>query len=162
MLCKFNPRSLMVSAVLLIVMLTIPAETTTEEKVRNKKTKMGHPRLRRATKYMLDLNNIKMLIHPPSHTLKGGINNRSISPWIYKEDIDANRYPSTIFKAECESSHCKNSRGNENQSLNTHLVRQEIIVLKRKKDSDDKIIYRAEKMLVPVACVCVLPNSVTV
>ncbi|XP_041063816.1 interleukin-17F-like [Carcharodon carcharias] len=145
-------------------MLTILMEVTSAAKGRNRKLNTGHPRLRRATKYMLDLENIKHVFHPPLYnwgSSSASFRNRSLSPWNYKEDVDSDRCPSTIFKAECVSTHCLNSRGFEDPGLNTHLVHQEMIVLKRKKGPDHKIIYRAEKMMVPVACVCVRPEVIT-
>ncbi|XP_038652385.1 interleukin-17F-like, partial [Scyliorhinus canicula] len=154
-----------VSAVLFIVLLAALAETISAAKGRYSKSKTGHPRLRRTTKYVLEPENIKLLFPPVPHhwrTLNGAFNNRSLSPWIYKVDFDSNRYPETILKAECVSSHCPTCKGLQNANLNTRLVRQEMIVLKRIKETDRKVTFQAEKMMVPVACVCVHPNYVSV
>ncbi|GCB81779.1 hypothetical protein scyTo_0022831, partial [Scyliorhinus torazame] len=154
-----------VSAVVCIVVLTILAATTSAAKGRYRESKTERPCLKRATRYVLDSENIKLLFPPVPHhwkTYNGGFNNRSLSPWIYKEDYDDNRYPRSIFKAECVSQHCLNSRGLQDLSLNTHLVRQDMIILKRKHEPDCKVTFHAEKMMVPVACVCVRPDVVTV
>uniref|UniRef100_UPI00398EA9D1 interleukin-17A-like n=1 Tax=Pristiophorus japonicus TaxID=55135 RepID=UPI00398EA9D1 len=157
MLCKVRPRSRMASAALVIVLLAILAEVAPAAKVRDTKRKREHPRLRRTTKCPLHLTISKLPAHSPSHhwgSLDAGFRNRSLSPWIYKEDFDANRYPSSIFKAECVSMYCK-IRNKENLSFNTRLVNQEMIVLRREKASGPNITYHVTKMMVPVACVCV-------
>ncbi|XP_048457357.1 interleukin-17A-like [Rhincodon typus] len=164
MLCKFRLRSLMASMVLLLVVLTTLTEAASTEKGSNNKRKEKYSRTRRNTKYMLELENLTWSSHNPRHNwefINASFNNRSLSPWIYKEDTDANRYPSTIFKAECVYSQCLSSRGVQDPSLNTHLVHQEMIVLKKSKGPEHRIIYHAEKMMVPVACVCVRPVVTT-
>ncbi|XP_060686731.1 interleukin-17A-like [Hemiscyllium ocellatum] len=159
MLCKFKLRSLMTSVVLLLVVLTILTEAASTGKRKDNKRKEVRSRTRRNTSYMLELENIKWSSHAPPrswHIIHGSFMNRSVSPWIYRLDHDPNRYPVIIRRAECVSSHCLNSEGKEDLNLNTRLVKQEMIVLK-KEGHENRITYRAELVMVPVACICVLP-----
>ncbi|XP_069786743.1 interleukin-17A-like [Narcine bancroftii] len=142
---------------LLVAALTDAAVAATGRSGR----KVGQPRLRRTPKYMLELGDLQLLadFHMHSrHVHDASFRNRSLSPWTYKEDKDANRYPSSIFKAQCVSTHCFNSRGFKDPGLNTRLVKQEMLVLKKKSSPGNKITFHVEKLLVPVACVCVRPE----
>ncbi|XP_072906193.1 interleukin-17A-like [Hemitrygon akajei] len=161
MLCKDR---LMVTAVLVTLLLAAMTDPSAAAKGKKNGRKGGHPRLRRTTKYMLELGNLKLLADLPKysqHFYDASFRNRSLSPWTYKVDSDANRYPSTIFRAECISRHCLNSRGIHDSNLNTRLVKQEMLVLKKKKTSGDSITFHVEKILVPVACICVRPDVQT-
>ncbi|XP_051868724.1 interleukin-17A-like [Pristis pectinata] len=158
MFCKDR---LVASAVLVILLFATMTEPATAAKGKNNRRKGEHMRLRRTTKYTLELGSLKLLADFPTHSRHfhdASFRNRSLSPWIYKEDSDANRYPSSIFKAECVSTHCLNSRGFLDPGLNTRLVKQEMLVLRKKKTPGDKITFHVEKLLVPVACVCVRPD----
>uniref|UniRef100_V9LEY3 Interleukin-17A n=1 Tax=Callorhinchus milii TaxID=7868 RepID=V9LEY3_CALMI len=83
-----------------------------------------------------------------------GIKSRSISPWIYKNNYDPDRYPATIWEAHCVHSHCINARGKLDEDLNTQRVWQRVLVLRR-ESSASKLNFLVEEIPVPVACVCV-------
>ncbi|XP_032882302.1 interleukin-17F-like [Amblyraja radiata] len=151
MFCKVR---LMASTVLVILVLAALTEDASAAKGKNNRRKGDHMRLKRTTK----LENVTLSANFPKyngHIHEASFRNRSLSPWIYKKDFDANRYPSSIDKAECVSKQCF-----KDPDLNTRLVKQEMLVLRKKKSRDDKIIYHVEKLLVPVACVCVRPEVV--
>ncbi|XP_067844529.1 interleukin-17F-like [Heptranchias perlo] len=146
-----------VTAVLVIILSAILAEPASGAKVRNTR-KADHQRLKRKTqKYILEFEGIKPQRKWNSMDSMASFRNRSLSPWIYKEDSDPNRYPSSIFKAECVSTQCLNSRGIEDPGLNSRPIQQEMIVLRRNQ-VNQKITYRVEKLMIPVACVCVRPE----
>ncbi|XP_078262111.1 interleukin-17A-like [Rhinoraja longicauda] len=158
MFCK---ERLMASTVLVVLLLAVLTGTASAAKGKNNRKKRDHLRLKRTPEYMLVLGNIKLsdkFSKYDGHIHESSFRNRSLSPWFYKEDIDANRYPSSIYKAECVSTQCFNSRGIKDPDLNTRLVKHEMLVLRKKKSAGDTITFHMEKLLVPVACVCVRPN----
>ncbi|KAG5269982.1 hypothetical protein AALO_G00187320 [Alosa alosa] len=58
--------------------------------------------------------------------------NRSISPWLYREDKDQDRFPSIIYFAKCKYKGCIID-GVEDKSLNSVAVYRFQMVLKRKR-----------------------------
>ncbi|XP_072123073.1 interleukin-17F-like [Mobula birostris] len=157
----FYKGRLMVTAVLVTLLLAAMTDPAAAAKGKKNGRKGSHLRLRRTTKYTLELGNLKLHADFPKHSQHfhdASFRNRSLSPWHYKKDSDDNRYPSIIFRAECRNSYCLNSRGLPDQSLNTRLVKQEMLVLRKKSSPGNKITFHVEKILVPVACVCVRPD----
>ncbi|MEE6500461.1 hypothetical protein FKM82_003790 [Ascaphus truei] len=89
------------------------------------------------------------------------LNERSISPWSYRIDIDENRYPQKLAFAECLCSGCiKGISGKENLSLNSVQIYQTMLVLRRKPCPHKASAYtfELEYLKVPVGCTCALPK----
>ncbi|KFQ15538.1 Interleukin-17F, partial [Leptosomus discolor] len=84
------------------------------------------------------------------------VRNRSLAPWDYRLDEDPNRFPQVIADAECRLSGCVNSLGQEDHSLNSVPIRQEILVLRREQRGCLPT-YRLEKKVITVGCTCVVP-----
>ncbi|NXS95036.1 IL17F protein, partial [Jacana jacana] len=84
------------------------------------------------------------------------IRNRSLAPWDYRLDEDPNRFPRVITDTKCRLSGCMNPLGQEDYSLNSVPIRQEILVLRREQQGCPPI-YRLEKKVITVGCTCVAP-----
>ncbi|NXE99227.1 IL17F protein, partial [Menura novaehollandiae] len=84
------------------------------------------------------------------------VRNRSLAPWDYRLDEDPNRFPQVIANAQCRLSGCVNALGQEDHSLNSVPIRQEILVLRREQRGCLPS-YRLEKRVVTVGCTCVTP-----
>ncbi|NXL64308.1 IL17F protein, partial [Chordeiles acutipennis] len=84
------------------------------------------------------------------------VRNRSLAPWDYRLDEDPNRFPQVIADAECRLSGCVNPLGQEDHSLNSVPIRQEILVLRRQQKGCLPT-YRLEKKVITVGCTCVAP-----
>ncbi|XP_010171754.1 interleukin-17F [Antrostomus carolinensis] len=84
------------------------------------------------------------------------VRNRSLAPWDYRLDEDPNRFPQVIANAECRLSGCVNPLGQEDHSLNSVPIRQEILVLRRQQKGCLPT-YRLEKKVITVGCTCVTP-----
>uniref|UniRef100_U3JH94 Interleukin 17F n=1 Tax=Ficedula albicollis TaxID=59894 RepID=U3JH94_FICAL len=84
------------------------------------------------------------------------IRNRSLAPWDYRLDEDAARFPRVIADAQCRLSGCASPQGQEDRSLNSVPIRQQILVLRREQRGCVPS-YRLEKRLVTVGCTCVTP-----
>ncbi|XP_051008541.1 interleukin-17F [Acomys russatus] len=82
--------------------------------------------------------------------------NRSSSPWDYNITRDPHRFPSEIAEAQCRYSGCINAQGQEDSSMNSVAIQQEILVLRREPQGCSNS-FRLEKMLVKVGCTCVTP-----
>ncbi|XP_021032148.1 interleukin-17A [Mus caroli] len=80
--------------------------------------------------------------------------NRSTSPWTLHRNEDPDRYPSVIWEAQCRHQRCVNAEGKLDHHMNSVLIQQEILVLKREPESCP-FTFRVEKMLVGVGCTCV-------
>ncbi|XP_031224667.1 interleukin-17A [Mastomys coucha] len=80
--------------------------------------------------------------------------NRSTSPWTLHRNEDPDRYPSVIWEAQCRHQRCVNAEGKLDHHMNSVLIKQEILVLKREPESCP-FTFRVEKMLVGVGCTCV-------
>ncbi|XP_005369622.1 interleukin-17A [Microtus ochrogaster] len=80
--------------------------------------------------------------------------NRSTSPWTLHRNEDPNRYPSVIWEAQCRHQRCVNAQGKLEHHMNSVLLQQEILVLKREPENCP-FSFRVEKMLVGVGCTCV-------
>ncbi|NXH77292.1 IL17F protein, partial [Hydrobates tethys] len=84
------------------------------------------------------------------------VRNRSLAPWDYRLDEDPNRFPQVIADAECRLSGCVNSLGQEDHSLNSVPIQQEILVLRREQRGCLPT-YRLEKKVITVGCTCAAP-----
>lgn len=85
---------------------------------------------------------------------------RSISPWTYRIDVDENRFPQKLAFAKCLCNHCISTyTGKETSALNSVLITQSMLVLRKETCPEDKSKYtfRIEYLSVPVACTCVVP-----
>lgn len=80
--------------------------------------------------------------------------NRSTSPWTLSRNEDPDRYPSVIWEAQCRHQRCVNAEGKLDHHMNSVLIQQEILVLKREPEKCP-FTFRVEKMLVGVGCTCV-------
>ncbi|KYO43067.1 interleukin-17C [Alligator mississippiensis] len=90
-------------------------------------------------------------------------NERSISPWRYRIDEDENRYPPKLAFAECLCNGCIDTKtGRETTALNSVLIHQTMMVLRRKpcpRDAPATFAFDVDYIRVPVGCTCVLPRS---
>ncbi|XP_062427199.1 interleukin-17F-like [Rhea pennata] len=84
------------------------------------------------------------------------VRNRSLAPWDYRLDEDPNRFPQVIADAKCRLSSCVNPQGQEDHSLNSVPIHQEILVLRREQRGCLPT-YRLEKKVITVGCTCVTP-----
>ncbi|XP_053567060.1 interleukin-17F [Bombina bombina] len=83
----------------------------------------------------------------------GGTERRSLSPWDYSLTVDPDRFPDIIAEANCLSSVCTDSNGEQVPDLISSPIQHEIMVLRREwKDCD--YIYRLKNQLVIVGCTC--------
>ncbi|NXC16185.1 IL17F protein, partial [Corythaeola cristata] len=84
------------------------------------------------------------------------VRNRSLAPWDYRLDKDPNRFPQVIADAKCRLSGCVNPLGQEDHSLNSVPIQQEILVLRREQRGCLPT-YRLEKKVITVGCTCATP-----
>ncbi|NWY49818.1 IL17F protein, partial [Chionis minor] len=84
------------------------------------------------------------------------VRNRSLAPWDYRLDEDPDRFPQVIAHAKCRLSGCVDSLGQEDHSLNSVPIQQEILVLRREQRGCQPT-YRLEKKVITVGCTCVAP-----
>ncbi|NXM40114.1 IL17F protein, partial [Gymnorhina tibicen] len=84
------------------------------------------------------------------------VRNRSLAPWDYSLDDDPNRFPRVIADARCRLSGCVSPLGQEDHSLNSVPIKQEILVLRREQRGCVPS-YRLEKRVITVGCTCVTP-----
>nr|XP_057927598.1 interleukin-25-like isoform X2 [Doryrhamphus excisus] len=90
------------------------------------------------------------MINMPSH-----INERSIAPWSYIENIDLNRVPQVIHEASCHTSH--SCRGLDNAfGLETIPLSLRMPVLKKNPGCFPTASYSMEFELITIACMCVI------
>ncbi|XP_055461742.1 interleukin-17A [Psammomys obesus] len=80
--------------------------------------------------------------------------NRSTSPWTLHRNEDPDRYPSVIWEAQCRHQRCVNAEGKLDHHMNSVLIQQEILVLRREPEKCP-FSFRLDKMLVGVGCTCV-------
>ncbi|XP_052599921.1 interleukin-17A [Peromyscus californicus insignis] len=80
--------------------------------------------------------------------------NRSTSPWTLHRNEDPERYPPVIWEAQCRHQRCVNAEGKLDHHMNSVLIQQEILVLRREPENCP-LTFRVEKMLVGVGCTCV-------
>ncbi|NWH74602.1 IL17F protein, partial [Piaya cayana] len=103
---------------------------------------------------------VKVDVHisSPDHAFRmvHDVRNRSLAPWDYRLDEDPNRFPQLIADAECRLSGCVNPLGQEDRSLNSVPIRQEILVLRREQRGCLPT-FRLEKKLITVGCTCATP-----
>ncbi|NXU08530.1 IL17F protein, partial [Pardalotus punctatus] len=91
-----------------------------------------------------------------SFSMVHDVRNRSLAPWDYRLDEDPNRFPRVIADARCRLSGCVSPLGQEDRSLNSVPIKQEILVLRQERRGCVPS-YRLEKKLITVGCTCVTP-----
>ncbi|KFQ33558.1 Interleukin-17F, partial [Merops nubicus] len=84
------------------------------------------------------------------------VRNRSLAPWDYRFDEDPNRFPQVIAVAQCRLSGCLDPLGQEDHSLNSVPIQQEILVLRRGLGGCLPT-YHLEKKVITVGCTCAAP-----
>ncbi|XP_065691247.2 interleukin-17F-like [Patagioenas fasciata] len=101
---------------------------------------------------------VDVCISNSDHTFRTvhDVRNRSLAPWDYRLDEDPNRFPQVIADAKCRLSGCVNPLGQEDHSLNSVPIQQEILVLRRELQGRLPT-YRLEKKLITVGCTCAAP-----
>ncbi|KAJ7399303.1 Interleukin-17F [Pitangus sulphuratus] len=100
--------------------------------------------------------NIRIIKSHHAFRMVHDIRNRSLAPWDYRLDEDPNRFPQVIAEAQCRLSGCVSPLGQEDHSLNSVPIKQEILVLRREQQGC-RPTYRLEKKLITVGCTCVTP-----
>nr|KAG8542736.1 hypothetical protein GDO81_026182 [Engystomops pustulosus] len=95
--------------------------------------------------------------------LKGrALNERSISPWSYRIDIDEKRFPQKLAFAQCLCNYCISSvSGKQNSALNSVPIYQTMLVLRRRTCPTNSNLwtFTLEYLKVPVACTCSVPRN---
>lgn len=76
--------------------------------------------------------------------------------FLFSITRDPHRFPSEIAEAQCRYSGCINAQGQEDSSMNSVAIHQEILVLRREPQGCSNS-FRLEKMRVKVGCTCVTP-----
>ncbi|XP_041889051.1 interleukin-17F-like [Corvus kubaryi] len=99
---------------------------------------------------------IRISSSDPAFRMVHDIRNRSLAPWDYSLDDDPNRFPRVIADARCRLSGCVSPLGQEDHSLNSVPIKQEILVLRREQRGCLPS-YRLEKRVITVGCTCVTP-----
>ncbi|NXI72817.1 IL17F protein, partial [Anseranas semipalmata] len=99
---------------------------------------------------------IRISSSDPAFRMIHDIRNRSLAPWDYRLDEDPNRFPQVIADAQCRLSGCVNPLGQEDRSLNSIPIKQEILVLRREQRGCLPT-YRLEKKVITVGCTCAAP-----
>ncbi|XP_078257855.1 interleukin-17C [Rhinoraja longicauda] len=90
------------------------------------------------------------------------LGHRSISPWEYRIEYDADRYPTKLAFARCLCAGCIDvETGEETRALNSVVLEQSQLVLRRRPcpGQDGRYSFQLEYIMVPVGCTCVLPRS---
>nr|XP_020010404.1 interleukin-17F [Castor canadensis] len=158
-------KSLRDPAMVKFLLLLMLGLALLREVAARKKPKAGDPSLGIAQKKAgncppLEENSVRVDIRilsqnqgiPISHDFQ----NRSSSPWDYNITRDPHRFPSEIAEAQCRHSGCINAQGQEDSSMNSVAIQQEILVLRREPQGCSHS-FRLEKMRVTVGCTCVTP-----
>uniref|UniRef100_A0A8C5L5M0 Interleukin 17F n=2 Tax=Jaculus jaculus TaxID=51337 RepID=A0A8C5L5M0_JACJA len=99
---------------------------------------------------------IRILSKNQGISVSHDLQNRSSSPWDYNITRDPHRFPAEIAEAQCRHSGCVNAQGQEDISMNSVGIQQEILVLRREPQGCTHS-FRLEKMRVTVGCTCVTP-----
>ncbi|XP_031224668.1 interleukin-17F [Mastomys coucha] len=131
------------------------------EAAARKNPKAGIPALQKAENCPpLEDNNVRVDIRIFNQNQRISVphdfQNRSTSPWDYNITRDPLRFPSEIAEAQCRHSGCVNAQGQEDRSMNSVAIHQEILVLRREPQGCSNS-FRLEKMLLKVGCTCVKP-----
>ncbi|KFW94157.1 Interleukin-17F, partial [Phalacrocorax carbo] len=102
--------------------------------------------------------NVDIRISSSDHAFRmvHDVRNRSLAPWDYRLDEDPNRFPQVIAEAKCRLSGCVNSLGQEDHSLNSVPIQQEILVLRREQKGCLPT-FHLEKKIITVGCTCAAP-----
>ncbi|KAK5874397.1 hypothetical protein PBY51_019343 [Eleginops maclovinus] len=91
--------------------------------------------------------------------MREALHQRSLSPWMYIEDRDDDRFPHVISFAKCLCEGCIINK-QENFSYNSVLVYAQLPVMEKTKCDGYSDRYKVKQgfINVPVACTCVVPN----
>ncbi|XP_065443364.1 interleukin-17F-like [Chrysemys picta bellii] len=91
-------------------------------------------------------------------TLTGKFDGWKSNFWVRLIAIneDPNRFPQVIAQAKCRHYSCVDSTGQQDYSMNSIPIQQEILVLQRERRGCQHT-YRLEKQLVTVGCTCARP-----
>ncbi|XP_025029594.1 interleukin-25 [Python bivittatus] len=100
---------------------------------------------------------------------RGPVARRSISPWRYKKDFDATRYPQNLWHASCSCEHCLSFHSSGRQNLRTYntlevkgnsvIIQHNTIVFYRHEcpGRHGWFYLQPRNYLVNVSCACVVP-----
>ncbi|XP_034262237.1 interleukin-25 [Pantherophis guttatus] len=103
-------------------------------------------------------------------TSTGAVSQRSISPWSYKKDFSATRYPQNLWQASCSCDNCLSFNSTPQQNVMTYnklelkgnsvTVRSGILVFYRKHCPDQPGLFylQPSNYMINVACACVVPR----
>ncbi|XP_061621092.1 interleukin 17a/f2 [Phyllopteryx taeniolatus] len=90
--------------------------------------------------------------------MPSNINERSIAPWNYIENIDLNRVPQVIHEASCHTSHSCSGLDNA-FGLQTIPVALRMPVLKKNPRCFPTASYSLEFELITIACICAISRT---
>ncbi|KAK2501240.1 hypothetical protein MC885_004542 [Smutsia gigantea] len=138
---------------LLLLMLGL---TLLREVEARKKTKAGDAALCPPLEDNSVRVDIRILNQNQGAPITNDLQNRSSSPWDYSITRDPHRFPSEIAEARCRHSGCINAQGQEDSSMNSVPIQQEVLVLRREPMGCSHS-FRLEKVRVTVGCTCVTP-----
>ncbi|NXN66268.1 IL17F protein, partial [Himantopus himantopus] len=152
-------------SLLLVLVLALTVRTSPHGRVVHPRpSKNGHSvRLREGCPDQKDLKfpttvkvDIRISNSDHAFSVVHDVSNRSLAPWDYRLDEDPNRFPQVIADAKCRLSGCVNPLGQEDHSVNSVPIQQEILVLRREQQGCLPT-YRLEKKVITVGCTCVIP-----
>ncbi|NXG24522.1 IL17F protein, partial [Grallaria varia] len=152
-------------SLVLVLVLSLAVRSSPHEKVVHPQPRKGGASVR-LSEDCLNQNDLKfpttvkvdIRISKSHHAFRmvHDVRNRSLAPWDYRLDEDPNRFPQVIADAQCRLSGCVDSQGQEDHSLNSVPIKQEILVLRREQQGC-RPTYRLEKKVITVGCTCVTP-----
>ncbi|NXG77204.1 IL17F protein, partial [Baryphthengus martii] len=152
-------------SLLLVLVLALTVRSSPHGRVVNPRTRKlsGSERFSEDCLNQKDLQfptmvNVDTRIRNSDHAFRmvHDVRNRSLAPWDYRFDEDSNRFPPVIAVAQCRLSGCVNPLGQEDHSLNSVPIQQEILVLRREQGGCLPT-YHLEKKVITVGCTCVTP-----
>ncbi|XP_042345515.1 interleukin 17a/f1 [Plectropomus leopardus] len=88
------------------------------------------------------------------------LQNFSISPWTYNISRDDSLSPPWVSEARCLLRGCRDSKGQEDLSLESRPIMHHVLMLRRVKSTgtEHSYHYRLESRLIAVGCTCVRPT----
>ncbi|XP_074945923.1 interleukin-17F-like [Phalacrocorax aristotelis] len=161
----FASSSVVFRSLLLVLILALTVRSLPHRRVVHPQpsTDNGSARLREDCLNQKDLKfpttmNVDIRISSSDHAFRmvHDVRNRSLAPWDYRLDEDPNRFPQVIAEAKCRLSGCVNSLGQEDHSLNSVPIQQEILVLRREQKGC-LTTFHLEKKIITVGCTCAAP-----
>ncbi|NXS63274.1 IL17F protein, partial [Brachypteracias leptosomus] len=152
-------------SVLLVLVLALPVRSSPHGRVahprsrsRGGSTRLGEDCLNQQDLKIPSMVNVDIRISNSDHasSMVYDVRNRSLAPWDYRFDEDPNRFPQVIAVAKCRLSGCLTPLGQEDHSLNSVPIQQEILVLRREQGGCQPT-YHLEKKVITVGCTCATP-----